>query len=140
LENHRVLVDGGLIDNFPTSTMRSLHRGLVVGVEVCSDYKLSPEQVTTGKRSSLWHLFGRRRHVPPILRILMRSGTVNSEAQLAASRAAADLLVQPRLSGVDMLSFTAFDKTVETGYRVALETISQFDLRDPARLIPLNAA
>jgi NTE family protein len=140
LENDRVLVDGALIDSFPTSTMRSLQRGRVIGIEVCSDYRITPEDITLGTRSSLWHLLRSRRQAPPILRILMRSGTVNSEAQLATSRANADLLVQPTLEGIDMLSFAAFDKAVETGYRVAMETISQFDLRERLGVTPLHAA
>ena len=137
MENRQVLVDGGILDNFPTNAMRSLRRGQVIGVEVSSGTSITAADVAIEEKSLLWLLLRGRREVPSIVRILMCSGMVNSEAQTAASRAAADILIQPTLGGIDMLSFKAFDRAIEAGYRAALEAIPRLEL--PNQVEPLRA-
>jgi NTE family protein len=50
---------------------------------------------------------------------------------------AADILIQPALGGIDMLSFKAFDTAIEAGYRATKEAIPR--LRRPLMLPPLLA-
>jgi predicted acylesterase/phospholipase RssA len=57
----------------------------------------------------------------------MRCGTVNGEIQSIASRAAADILIQPELTGIDMLSFHAFHKAVDLGYHAGIEAVSRIE-------------
>lgn len=113
------------MDNFPTSVMRSLRRGLVVGVEVTSGSTLTAQASAIEDKSLLWMLTKGRKQVPGILKILMRSGTINGEAQTIASRAAADVLIQPPLESFDMLSWHAFDRIVEVGYRAGMDAVKQ---------------
>jgi len=140
MENRQVLVDGGILDNFPTNVMRSLRRGQVIGVEVSSGTSITASDVAIEEKSLLWLLFRGRREVPSIVRILMCSGMVNSEAQTAASRAATDVLIQPALGGIDMLSFKAFDRAVEAGYRAALEAIPRLEMPDRVEPPPARSA
>jgi NTE family protein len=137
MEDRQVLVDGGIMDNFPTNSMRSLRRGQVIGVEVSSGTTISGADVEIPEKSLLWMALRGRRQVPSIVRILMCSGMVNSESQTAASRAATDVLIQPVLDGIDMMSFKAFDRAVEAGYRAALEAIPRLVV--PA-VVPLPSA
>jgi len=44
-------------------------------------------------------------------------------AQLSASRTAADVLIEPIVTGINLLSFKAFDKAVEAGYQAAIDAI-----------------
>jgi NTE family protein len=127
IANQQVLVDGGMMDNFPTGIMRSFRCGSVVGVEVSSGRGLTARDVAVDEKSMAWLLLRGLKHSPSILRILVSAGTASGGAQTAASRAAADVLIQPALDGVDMLSFKAFDKAVEAGYRAALEAIPTLD-------------
>lgn len=125
VENGQVLVDGGIMNNFPTEVMVARRAGLVLGVEVASGGSLNAAESAIEDRSALWLLRHGRKQMPSILRILMRCGTVNSELQSVASRAAADVLIQPELPGIDMLSFQAFEKAAESGYRAGAAAVSE---------------
>jgi len=140
IENRQVLVDGGVMDNFPTNVMCSLRRGQVIGVEVLSGTGITAEDVAIEEKSLLWLLLRGRKQVPSIRHTLMVSAMVKSEPQTAASRAAADVLIQPALEGISMLSFTAFDRALEAGYRAALEAISRLALPSQAEQLGVLAA
>ena len=131
-----VLVDGGIINNFPTDIMRSLARGRVIGIEVGSEISLVAKTNDIEERSLLWLLRNRRSNVPGILDILMRAGTIGSELQREASRSAVDLFVQPDLGSIGPRSFDRFGEAIECGYRATMEAIERlektagaFDLR-----------
>jgi NTE family protein len=127
LVNGQVLVDGGIVDNFPTPLMRSLQRGTVVGVDVSPETSISSADVLLEDKSVLWLLLHGRRQVPSIDRILVRSATMGTRSQIATARAAADVLIQPNVEGVNMLSFKSLDRAVEAGYRAAVETIKSLE-------------
>src|SRR5262249_61738679 len=116
-------VEGGLMNNFPADVMGSLARGPVMGGDVAAGTPFVAGASELEEKSVLWLLRNRRDVVPSILRVLVRSATTNSNAQTALSRSRVDLLIQPRLEGIDMLSFDAFDTAVEFGYRAAMEAI-----------------
>jgi len=77
------------------------------------------------ERSLLWRLRNRAGAVPGIGSVLVRSATVGSEAQTVLSRSKVDVLIQPRLEGIDMLAFESFDVAVELGYRTTSEAIER---------------
>lgn len=70
-----------------------------------------------------------------MLRILARVALINGDAQTAASRAAADLLIHPDVHDIPILSFKAIDKAFEAGHRAALAAIPQLQ-----QLLPNAAA
>lgn len=125
VENGEILVDGGIMLNFPTTTMAALQRGPVVGVEVSPETTFMATATDIEEKSLLWLFLKGRREVPSIVRLLMRSSIVNGEAQSAAGRAAADVLIRPDVGEIRMLSFKAFDTAIEAGYRAAMESIPQ---------------
>jgi NTE family protein len=127
IEDGEVLVDGGIMNNFPTDIMRSLARGPVIGIDVGSDMPLVAKATDIEEKSLLWRLRNRRTAVPGIVDILMRAGTVGSEEQRRASHAAADLLIQPRLDAVGSLTFDRFAVAIECGYRATMEAIERLD-------------
>ena len=116
MDEGQMLVDGGIVDNMPTATMRSLNRGLVIGVDVSSARTLAPCDIAVEQKSWLWMLMGGRKKTPSMAQLLMSSGTIGSQSQRGSARAATDLLVEPCLDGIGMLSFSALDKAVEAGY------------------------
>ena len=140
LANGQVLVDGGIVDNFPTSLMRSLQRGTVVGVEVSPATRITAADVALEDKSLLWLLLHGRRQVPSIGRILVRSATIGSRSQIAMNRAAADVLIEPSVDGINMLSFKSFDRAVESGYRAAIETLKTLRLPSPLSMQRSRAA
>jgi NTE family protein len=118
-----LFVDGGVINNFPTNLMSSLLRGPVVGVEVTTNFKLEAQVEDIEQKSLLWRLSRGRKDTPNIVRILTRSVTINGDLERAANRAAADVLIQPQLGSIDLLSFREFDRAVELGYQAAAGAI-----------------
>ncbi|HYE00727.1 MAG TPA: patatin-like phospholipase family protein [Alphaproteobacteria bacterium] len=119
-----VLVDGGVVANFPVEAMAALHRGPVVGIDVAADRALTaqPEALTRGP---LWWLMNRRRHgTPGIVSVLMRAGMVGSTVQDRARRGQVDLLFQPKLDTIDLRDWRAFDRAVEAGYIHAAELLA----------------
>lgn len=129
IEAGHVLVDGGIMNNFPTDVMRSLRRGRVIGVDVGTEVPFSSniDNIEIEDKSLLWLLFKRRGRVPGILDILMRAGTIDREEQRAASQGAVDILIKPKLGSMGFMSFTRFDEGIECGYRATMEAIEQLD-------------
>jgi NTE family protein len=135
MEEGQVLVDGGIVDNMPTATMRSLNRGPVIGVDVSSTRVLAPCDIAIEQKSWLWLLMGGRNKTPSMAQVLMSSGTIGSASQRGSAHAATDLLVEPCLDGVGTLSFSALDKAVEAGYHAMHAAIPKLRLVTP----PLSA-
>lgn len=122
-----VRVDGGLVDNLPVLAMRERFPGTTIAVDIRTDYAVAAG-VEEYELPGLWRMLrewiaGRRR--PSLVRILLRAGTVNSEASAQAARAAADLVIAPPLRGVDLLDWSRFDEVVEAGRAHARRVLAQ---------------
>ncbi len=131
-----VHVDGGAINNMPVDVMRTLHRGVVIGVDVGSDTTFTSD-IQDVDLPPLWKLLGwfrRHKQRPTILQILFRAGMVNSDAATQAGRRLTDLLLQPPLADVDLLNWHAFERAIEAGYRHAHERLEALDAAGRARL------
>ncbi|HYR67410.1 MAG TPA: patatin-like phospholipase family protein [Reyranella sp.] len=138
-EAGEVHVDGSVIDNFPVRTMRRLGRGLTVGVDIDTGGALAAGAGVMEPWSA-WQFFRRliwKRNetlpIPSIVRILLRSALVASAARAAEDRAAADLLIVPPMTQIDLLDWTSFDAAIEVGYRTTMEVL------DKARALPVGA-
>jgi NTE family protein len=127
IEKGEVLVDGGIMNNFPSDVMSSLARGRIVGVDVAAGTTFLAETDNLEDKSLLWLLRNRRAAFPGIVSLLVRSGTVNSDTQHVQSRSQVDVLVQPQLDGIDTFSFNALDAAIEHGYRATMEAIERLE-------------
>ena len=124
IEAGEVLVDGGVINNLPVDVMRRLGRGPVIAVDVAADRAL-PQVPPELEDCSPWQwLVHGRRYVPSIAAVLIRAGTINSEAQDHRMHRDADLLLRPPLASIGMLDWQAFDRAVEIGYRHTLQALA----------------
>ena len=65
------------------------------------------------------------RGTPSIVSILMRSGTVGSEAQRRLVREQADYLFEPPLTGVGLRDWKRFDRAIAEGYAHATMMIEK---------------
>jgi NTE family protein len=137
-EAGEVHVDGGVIDNFPVRTMRRMGRGLTIGVDIDTGGALAAGADVVEPWSA-WQFFRRliwRRNetlpIPSIVAILLRSALVASTARAAQDRAAADLLIVPPMTHIDLLDWTSFDAAIELGYRATMESL------DKARALPVG--
>jgi NTE family protein len=125
IQGEDVLVDGGVINNFPVDVMSNLQRGPIIGVDVAT--KAAPMLTATSLGDgSLWSLLRQRlRRPPPIVNVLMRSAMVSSDAQTSAYRNRVDLLLDPPIETIDLLDWKAFDRAIEAGYRHTMEALER---------------
>ena len=115
------------MNNFPADVMSSLARGRIVGVDVAAGTTFLAETSNLEEKSLLWRLRNRRGAFPGIVSLLMRSGTVNSEAQSVLSRSQVDVLIQPQLDGIDKFSFDSLGAAIEGGYRATMQAIERLE-------------
>ncbi len=129
MDGDQVIVDGGVLKNFPVDVMRSLHLGPVVGVDVTI-----PTGIETGgglienpDNWWRWVLSGQWKKGPPIVSILMRSATVTTEAELAEARKITDVLILPDIPGVEIRDWKAYEPAVEAGWAATVAALSELD-------------
>lgn len=141
IDGDAVLVDGAVLKNFPADIMRAWHLGPIIGVDVSRARGVEPEALQPPPSWLKWLWSGEWMRGPPIVSILMRSATVPTAADLIASRRATDLLILPRLTGVEIRNWKAWDQAVQAGAEAARAALANlkgsiFDLRaspdDPA--------
>jgi NTE family protein len=123
IHERHLLVDGGLMNNFPVDVMAEYARGPIVGVDVAGDEAPIVEAENYADQTWLPLFRQQLKGAPSIVSILMRSGTVGNEAQRRQAREQADLLFDPPLIGVGLRSWQAFDRVVAEGYAHAAEII-----------------
>ena len=105
----KVLVDGGLVNNFPADVLKEMGADIIIGVEVTST-----KDVTADDLKSLPQVFAR---------LLITS----TSAKRQENRNLCDVHIVPDISGFGMLSFTpeAIDTLVGRGYKRASEFRNQ---------------
>ncbi len=118
-----VLVDGGLMENFPVSRVRERHPGAtVIGVDVGARRDLGSKGLPESCELATWEAVrsltrrGARREVN-LVRVLARL----TELGLGDPDAGAvpDVLVEPPVRDVPILAFDRYDELVARGYEEA---------------------
>ena len=119
------LVDGGVMNNLPVDIMAAEARGPIIAVDVSGEIDLRAFDPLYGERP-IWSLIAQRmRGSPSIISILMRAGTVGSNAQRRIVREQADFLYEPPLEGVGMRDWQAFERAIAQGYAHAMLEIEK---------------
>ena len=105
----KVLVDGGMVNNFPTDVARSMGADIVIGVDIQNDLR------TTDELNSLPQIFSQ---------IIGLMGNDRFEANLKL----ADVLVKPDVTKYGMFSFTpkAIDSLIINGYAAGVAAKEAF--------------
>ena len=127
VEDGAVLVDGAVMKSFPADVMRAQHLGPVVGVDVSRARGVDPKVLENPKSWWRWILSGDWKQGPPIVSILMRSATISTSAELDAYRRATDLTILPRLDGVEIRDWKAYEPAVAAGEAAAREALNTLE-------------
>lgn len=124
-----VLVDGGVLDNLPVSSLRSLHAGIsVVGVDVGTHREFALGAATAEGAVSGWRFVAsnlRRRTLDELMvlpRVLLRL----TELGATASDDRGDCYIRPGLDGVSLLDFDRFEDLVAIGERDAEPVVREW--------------
>ena len=114
-----LLVDGGVMNNLPVDVMRQHETGPIIASDVTGELDLQVKDDRYGERPIWQLLWQRMRGTPSIVSILMRSGTVGSEAQRRVVREQADYLFEPPLPDIGLRDWKSFDRAIAEGYEHA---------------------
>ena len=125
--NHHghLLVDGGVMNNLPVDLMRQRRIGPLIASDVTGEVDFSVRDSRYGERPVWRLLWQRMRGTPSIFDVLMRSGTLGSEAQRRVVREQADFLYEPPLANMGPLDWRAFDRAVAEGYEHTCKMIDK---------------
>lgn len=108
-----VLVDGGVINNLPTIEMAQQCFGPILAVDVSRNLGITPESWTDLiKQPLLTRIFK-----PPLISLLIRTGTVSGEEQYREQTESSYATFNPPLGGIDLRDWKAYDEAVEAGYQ-----------------------
>jgi NTE family protein len=124
-DKQQILVDGGLINHLPVDVMRGFSRGRVIGVDVGSKAALAAcndvDELSVFARLRL--LRGRR--APNILQLLLSAGSLSTKRAAATNAKQSSILLAPKLDGIDILDWRAFDRAIEAGYRSTIDRMEE---------------
>jgi NTE family protein len=122
-----LLVDGGVMNNLPVDVMRehATGAGPIIACDITGEVDLQAGDSRYGERRWWWLLWQRMRGSPSIVSILMRSGTVGSEAQRRIVREQADYLIEPPMPSIGLRDWKKFDVAIQEGYDVARASIAK---------------
>ena len=109
-------VDGGVMNNLPVDIMSQHAAGPIIASDVTGEVDMRVTDEKYGERPFWWLLWQRMRGSPSIVSILMRSGTVGSEAQRHLVREQADYIFEPPLEDVGLRDWKKFDRAIAEGY------------------------
>lgn len=123
-----LLVDGGVMNNLPVDVMReeTLGAGPIIACDVTGEVDLKAQDARYGERPWWWLLGQRMQGNPSIVSILMRSGTVGSEAQRRIVREQCDYLIEPPMPDINLRDWKKFDQAVQEGYNTARASIEKY--------------
>jgi NTE family protein len=122
-----LLVDGGVMNNLPVDVMRehAMGAGPIIACDITGELDLQARDDRYGERPWWWLIGQRMRGNPSIISILMRSGTVGSEAQRRIVREQADYLIEPPMPDIGLRDWKKFDQAIREGYEVTMASIEK---------------
>jgi predicted acylesterase/phospholipase RssA/CRP-like cAMP-binding protein len=130
VEDGNVLIDGGIMDNFPVGVMAALSDSTrIIGVHV-SPYKVRMREYDYDTSLSGWRLlasrlnpFGRSLRAPSLAYVMMRAAEINGVRLGKEDEALTDLLILPDVSGFRNTDYDQWRAIAERGYDAALEPL-----------------
>lgn len=133
LRGDDVLVDGGVMNNFPVDVMSQLcEGGPVIGSSVCP-LRESIRHYEFGPSLSGWEVLWSRVNplspamkVPSLLGSLARAQEIRGVSGLRLCESLADVIIEPDVSAFAILDFAAFAPIIEIGYQAAKEQLASW--------------
>ena len=130
IDQGEILVDGGLVDNLPVDTMRSLCQGWVLAVDVSEQIEFRSklaESYTVSGWKLLWQQinpWSEKPDLPNILNTLYRTIAVGGLRAIESAKSHADLCFDPPVKQFGVFDWRSVEKIIEVGYRHALEKLA----------------
>jgi len=124
-----------VMNNLPVDVMREQAPGAgpVLACDITGEIDLKARDDRYGERPWWRLLWQGMQGNPSILSILMRSGTVGSEAQRRIVREQCDYLIEPPMPSIGLRDWKKFDQAIQEGYDTARACIE----KSPVPLTPI---
>ena len=122
IDGDALLVDGAVVNNFPTDIMAGMHRGLTIGIDVARRGAIDIEAFRDPPGFFSWIAKHGFQSAPPIVSLLMRTATARHERVLKVHPA--DIMIAPSVPGVELRDWDEYEVAVNHGYEIAAETIA----------------
>jgi predicted acylesterase/phospholipase RssA len=133
IEDGDVVVDGGVVDNFPVERMASRPDcGTVIGVNVApaidkvKPYRFGPELSGWKVLRSRILPFTRRLRAPSLVGSLLRTQEINSVMFIRSALRFVDLLVEPEVDGFRMNEYDRYEELIAAGYAAGTAALKGF--------------
>ncbi len=123
IDGDALLVDGAVINNFPTDVMAATHRGLTIGVDVARRGVIDIEAFRDPPGFLSWVARHGVKEAPPIVSLLMRTATARHERILKIHPA--DIMVSPKVEGVELRDWDEYEEAVSDGYKTTRAAIEE---------------
>jgi predicted acylesterase/phospholipase RssA len=125
--DHRLTVDGAVINNLPVDIMQQKPVGTIVAVDLSADNVV---EVDYPALPSAWAVlrgrylpFSRKYRVPGLSTVLLKATELGTLARVRELGRQADLLLQPPVRQFGMTEVKSFDRIVQAGYEHAMEQL-----------------
>ncbi len=133
VEDGNVLVDGGIMDNFPVETMVKLcEPHSVIGV-VINPFKERKREYDYDTSLSGWKIlwsrlnpFSKPLRTPSMLRTLTRASEINGIRTSRQQEALVDLMITPNVKGFSFTDYEKWRELAQVGYDAALEPLREW--------------
>ncbi|MEZ5892860.1 MAG: patatin-like phospholipase family protein [Parvularculaceae bacterium] len=123
IDDHALLVDGAVVNNFPIDIMTTLHRGVTIGVDVAREGVIDIEAFRDPPGFFSWIASHGFSSAPPIISLLMRSATARRENVVMPRPA--DVMIAPPVAGVELRDWKKYDVAVRDGYEAGKKAIEE---------------
>ncbi len=123
IDGDALLVDGAVINNFPTDVMATTHRGLTIGIDVARRGVIDIEAFRDPPGFFSWIAQHGVKDAPPIVSLLMRTATARHERVLKIHPA--DIMISPQVAGVELRDWEEYDEAVSDGYNATRAAIDE---------------
>jgi NTE family protein len=123
IDGDALLVDGAVINNFPTDIMSTMHRGLTIGIDVARRGAIDIEAFRDPPGFFPWIMQNGFGSAPPIVSLLMRTATARHERTQKVHPA--DIMIAPAVAGVELRDWREYETAVAAGYKATKEAIEE---------------
>lgn len=120
------LVDGGILNNLPGSILRDKGYNRIIGVNVTpiEDHRSAQTQVED-RRGGIFEKIRDYFTLPPILKIIYRSTTIQGIELLKFRMQKFDYIFHPPIGDYDIFDFHRRDEIIESGRRAARDHLQE---------------
>ncbi len=130
IEDDNMMVDGGVMNNFPVDlTIEQAESERVIGVH-CAPRTSKKYSYDMRSNISGWKVlahrinpFEKKLRVPPIATTIMRTFDVNSLQLARENENLCDLLIQPEPTKYGLLDFESYQEIIQIGYDRSIEQL-----------------